>query len=227
MKSLRYHCCLPPPLRRRSMRFLPAVSPAADAMDGNFFVQSRPLRVNSFTFPAIEPGLDAIAVEFDLVHPIGTVRCLVAECSKRRRNERRKTFLLARHEGSSFDSRLSFCAYGRMQRLRVAPNGVFWYVVSFVFFVLLLCHSFLGPLAISSIVRPVTTERGLSSRMSLSRAERSAPSCCLISNQLSRFSPGRRCMRTRCQPPCSFSPCELECEWPLARPLCGSFSGSQ
>ena len=53
--------------------------------------------------------------------------------------------------------------------------------------------------------RPAATERGGPLGCPVARRG-SAASCGLISSQLSRFSPGRRCMRTRCQPPLSFSP---------------------
>ena len=56
------------------------------------------------------------------------------------------------------------------------------------------------------VVRPVTTERTFCSRMSLSLGPRAASSSDLISSQLLRFSPGRRRIRTKCQPPPSRSP---------------------
>ncbi len=89
------------------------------------------------------------------------------------------------------------------------------------------CHTASSAFAICSMVRFDTTDFGFSSKMSGSLAVRAAASSDLINSQLSRFSPWRRGMRTRCQRPCSFSPSSVKSRWPFASPLCGSNSGVQ
>ena len=93
----------------------------------------------------------------------------------------------------------------------------------------LLCQTRFLPLpsAIWSIERPVATDSGSSSRISLPRGPRAASSLLLISSQLSRRSFGRARSRTRCQRPCNFSPSRSKVRCPLASPLCGSPSGVQ
>src|SRR5262249_54797962 len=91
------------------------------------------------------------------------------------------------------------------------------------------CQTRLRPLpsAISGMERPLTTESGISSSTSASFALRAHSSFDLISSQLSFVSWGRRCMRTRCQLPCSFSPSSVKVRLPFLRPRCGSSSGCQ
>ena len=118
----------------------------------------------------------------------------------------------------------------------VLARGMFFFVVAAARCVLgrvrpafarLLCQTFRDPFAICSIDRPLAADRGFSSRISSSLGDRPASSSCLMSSQLSRFSPGLRRMRTRCQPPWSFLPSSVNARWPFARPLWGSLSGNQ
>src|SRR4051794_38694591 len=91
------------------------------------------------------------------------------------------------------------------------------------------CQTRLRPLpsAISGIDRPLTTDSGLSSRMSGSSGLRASSSLALIKSHGSFFSPPRPCMRTRCHRPRSFSPSSVKIRCPFLYPRCGSPSGSQ
>src|SRR5262249_1198089 len=138
---------------------------------------------------------------------------------------------LGRSKESSLSIAVAFLWIGRIAAMRTCSCEAIFVLRRDRFvallLVLLLRHSFFGPLAMSCILRPVQAERGLFSRLSFWLPERSALSCCLIRSQLSCFSPGRRRIRTRCQPPLSFLPSSVNAKWPLARPLYGSFSGCQ
>ena len=68
---------------------------------------------------------------------------------------------------------------------------------------------------ISSIVRPVVTERGISARISGASAVRAAASSDLNRSHAGCFSRGLGAMRTRCQRPASFSPASSNLRWPL------------
>ena len=154
-------------------------------------------------FAAIEPRLEAIAVEFDLVNPVAAVRRFVRE--RRQGTARRKRagrsaapWTVCRAHGF-FGAPQDRC-HARLGRASCAR------CLSRLF-----CRVFFAaPLAISSIERPLATERGFCSRMSLSPGPRAASSCALISSQLSRFSPRLRCMRTRCQQPVQLLAVERE-----------------
>jgi hypothetical protein len=78
------------------------------------------------------------------------------------------------------------------------------------------CHTAPPALAMPSMVRRLTTERGFSSRMSGSCGPRAAASSDLISSHGSCRSPARLRMRTRCQWPLSLRPSSAKSSFPLA-----------
>src|SRR5262249_798980 len=137
---------------------------------------------------AVEPGLDAVAVELDLVHPARAARRRCAQRRERRRYEFGQPlpewsgFLVLLRALSGAPGLHVALRFQRHTRLRPLPS------------------------AISGMERPLATDSGSCSRMSGSFGPRAASSLALISSQFSFFSPALPRMRTRCQRPCSFSP---------------------
>ena len=109
-------------------------------MVGNFSVQSSPLRVSSVDLAVVEPRLQAVAVEFDLVNPVAAVRRLV--------DERRQAGLRQKRAGrcalarDALRASLRCCSLQDRGHRRFARRRDGFFAAGFFFFALSLQRAF-------------------------------------------------------------------------------------
>ena len=216
-----------------SISACPAGSLAIAVGDGREFCRPvEALAREQLDLAVVEPRLQAVAVEFDLVHPVAARRapCRPAWPGTARRKRAGRPFgaplrpsssgdLLALRKGRAAEARARLPASFFGRRLG-ACGGLFLRFVR---------RARPFATAVPDLFRPRWRSRPWCGRLRPTAASppgypcalpcaRRRP-CCLISSQLSRFSPRRRCMRTRCQPPLQLSRRRAEIEMALGETL--------